>query len=126
MITGVGQRGQAPGELVTGGQRSAPINSGKQDDGTAVRTSASQANATGEGVAVGAPLLTEGACFAGRAFVHRVLKEALLSSEFGTKKWQIQASRSLVAQSIGMLLAGSRAVALLWRAQRNSAHQAGR
>jgi len=37
---------------------------GEQDDGITLRATASETKATNEGVALGTPLLTEGACFA--------------------------------------------------------------
>jgi hypothetical protein len=77
-----------------------------------------------EGVAVGATLIAVGACIARGALVHGVLEEAALSLEFGSKTWQVQESWWLMAQSIGALLAGSRAVALLGCAERTSTDQA--
>jgi len=99
---------------------------GEQDDGITLWAVASQTDATSKGVALGTPLLAEGACFAGRALVHAVFEEPPLALEFGSKMWQVQRSWSLMAQSIRVLLAGSCAIALLGWAQRRSTDQAHR
>jgi len=96
----------------------------EQNDSVAFWAAAAQTDTAGESVAVGTALLAEGACFTGEALVHRVLEEALLSLEVSANKWRVQARWWLTAQSIGVLLASSRAVALLRRAQRSSTDQA--
>jgi hypothetical protein len=97
---------------------------GEHNNGSTLRATASQTDATGKRVALGTPLLTDGSRLAGGAFVHRVLEEALLSLEFSAKQWRVQTSWLQTTRSICVLLAGSRAIALLRCAQRNSTDQA--
>jgi hypothetical protein len=97
----------------------------ERDDGVALRANSSGAQTTHESVAFGATLLADGADVAGGALVHRVLEQASLSPQFGLKKRGVQTSHSLMAESIGVLLAGSFAIALLSSAQRCSTDLAG-
>jgi hypothetical protein len=95
------------------------------EDRVTFRAGTSETDTACEGVALGTTLVSDGASFAGGALVDGVLEEPPLSLQFGTKQRQVQA-RWLMTESIGLLLASSRAIALLRCGQSDSTHQAGR